>query len=41
MKQYALAENAPDAPGQLSTLQSDPGEPSNLYCKNPEIVREL
>jgi arylsulfatase A len=41
MKQYALAEKAPDAPGQLYNLQSDPGETTNLYFKNPEIVREL
>ena len=31
----------PDAPGQLYNLQSDPGETTNLYFKNPEIVREL
>ena len=41
MKQYALPEKAPDAPGQLYNLQSDPGETTNLYFKNPEIVREL
>jgi arylsulfatase A len=41
MKQYALPEKAPDAPGQLYNLESDPGETNNLYFKNPEIVREL
>ena len=41
MKQYVLPEKAPDAPGQLYNLESDPGETSNLYFKNPEIVREL
>jgi arylsulfatase A len=41
MKQYALPEKAPDAPGQLYNLESDPGEATNLYFKNPEIVREL
>jgi arylsulfatase A-like enzyme len=41
MKQYALPEKAPDAPGQLYNLQSDPGETTNLYFKNPEVVREL
>lgn len=41
MKQYALPEKAPDAPGQLYNLESDPGETTNLYFKNPEIVREL
>jgi len=41
MKQYVLPEKAPDAPGQLYNLESDPGETTNLYFKNPEIVREL
>ena len=41
MKQYVLPEKAPDALGQLYNLESDPGETTNLYFKNPEIVREL
>ena len=31
MKSYALPEMAPDAPGQLYNLQTDPGETTNLY----------
>jgi hypothetical protein len=31
MKQYALPETAPDAPGQLYNLEQDPGETTNLY----------
>ena len=41
MKQYALAEKAPKAPAQLYNLDTDPGETTNLYFKNPEIVKEL
>lgn len=41
LKEYALPETAPDAPGQLYNLEADPGETTNLYYKNPEIVREL
>ena len=41
MKQYALAEKAPKAPAQLYKLDTDPGETTNLYFKNPEIVKEL
>ncbi len=36
MKQYALAERAPDAPAQLYDLASDPGETVNLYFREPE-----
>ena len=38
---YALVDKAPDAPGQLYNLDSDPGETNNLYFENPEIVKEL
>jgi len=38
---FVLPEKAPDAPGQLYNLDSDPGETNNLYFKHPEIVREL
>lgn len=31
MKDYALAETAPDAPGQLYNLEVDPGETENLF----------
>lgn len=41
MKPFALPEKAPDAPGQLYDLQTDPGETTNLYFKHPEIVKEL
>ena len=41
LKQYALPEKAPDAPGQLYNLKSDPGETDNLYFKRPEIVKRL
>jgi len=38
---FALPESAPDAPGQLYDLRSDPGEQKNLYHERPEIVKEL
>jgi len=41
MKQYALKDTDPDAPGQLYDLQTDPGETTNLYSKHPEIVKAL
>ena len=41
MKQYAIKDNDPDAPGQLYNLATDPGETDNLYSKHPDIVAEL
>ena len=41
IKSFALPDTAPDAPGQLYNLASDPGEKVNLYFQHPEIVREL
>ncbi len=41
LKRYALPEAAPDAPGQLYYLASDPGETTNLYFKHPAITAEL
>ena len=41
LKQYAIEDNDPDAPGQLYNLAKDPGEIDNVYSKNPEIVKEL
>jgi len=41
MKQYALPNLAPEAPGQLYDLAADPGETKNLYQQKPEIVKEL
>lgn len=36
-----LPEAAPEAPGQLYDLETDPGETNNLYNQHPEIVKEL
>ncbi|MBC8243162.1 MAG: sulfatase-like hydrolase/transferase [Verrucomicrobia bacterium] len=41
MKQFALTERAPDAPGQLYDLANDPGESANLYNEHPKIVKAL
>jgi hypothetical protein len=41
LKAYKLPELAPDAPGQLYNLQTDPGEITNLYYKHPDIVKDL
>jgi arylsulfatase A-like enzyme len=41
LKPFALPDTAPDAPGQLYNLETDPGERVNLYFKHPEIVGEL
>ena len=41
LKPYTLPDNTPDAPGQLYNLETDPGETTNLYFKNQEIVLEL
>ncbi len=41
LTQYALPDTAPEAPGQLYNLDTDPGERDNLYFKHPEIVEEL
>ena len=41
LKQYALPEKAPDAPGQLYNVEDDPGETTNLYFEEPEIAAEL
>ncbi|GAB5401812.1 MAG: arylsulfatase [Aureliella sp.] len=38
---YALPESAPEAPGQLYDLASDPGETRNLYFEAPEKRDEL
>ena len=36
-----VSEMAPEAPGQLYDLKSDPGETKNLYFERPKIVLEL
>ncbi|MEM7310593.1 MAG: arylsulfatase [Planctomycetota bacterium] len=41
LKQYALPDTDPDAPGQLYNLAADPGETTNLYSEHPELVAEL
>jgi arylsulfatase A-like enzyme len=41
LKQYALPDTEPTAPGQLYNLETDPGEKVNLYFKYPEVVREM
>lgn len=41
MKQFALPELAPDAPGQLYNLTTDPGETRNLYFKEEAKRKEL
>jgi hypothetical protein len=41
MKQYALTDTDPTAPGQLYNLETDPGETTNLYSTHPEIVKKL
>ena len=41
LRPYALLNTAPDAPGQLYDLETDPGETRNLYFEQPEIVSRL
>lgn len=41
LKPFALPETAPDAPGQLYDLSTDPGETKNLYFEQPQVVKEL
>ena len=41
MKDYALPESAPDAPGQLYDLSTDPGETTNLYFEEESKREEL
>lgn len=41
LEQYALPNTTPEAPGQLYHLGNDPGETTNLYFEEPEVVKEL
>lgn len=41
LKRYFMPDTAPNAPGQLYNLASDPGETTNLSAKRPEIATEL
>lgn len=38
---YILPDTAPDAPGQLYHLETDPGETTNLYFQHPERVKHM
>lgn len=38
---FRIPDAAPDAPGQLYNLDTDPGERTNLYHQHPELVKEL
>ena len=41
LKDYRLPDRAPNAPGQLYHLATDPGETNNLSTSRPAIVKEL
>ncbi|MBD3675446.1 MAG: sulfatase-like hydrolase/transferase [Planctomycetaceae bacterium] len=41
LKPYRLPETAPQAPGQLYNLKSDPGETTNVYNQYPDVVARL
>ncbi len=41
LKPFILPEAAPEAPGQLYDLEADPGETTNLYLRQPQVVAEL
>ena len=41
LKLFALPDKAPEAPGQLYNLETDPGGTTNLYFAHPEKVHEL
>lgn len=41
MKQYALPDTAPDAPGQLYDLEKDPGETKNLFFAEEAKRKEI
>ncbi len=38
---FRMPDTAPNAPGQLYNLDTDPGETTNLYYEHPELVKEL
>jgi arylsulfatase A len=38
---FAQPDTAPEAPAQLYNLETDPGESTNLYFEEPEVVKEL
>jgi hypothetical protein len=41
MAPFRIKDTAPDAPGQLYNLDTDPGETRNLYYQHPERVKKL
>lgn len=41
LAKFAQPEKAPEAPGQLYDLSTDPGETTNLYFEKPDKVKEL
>lgn len=41
LRAYAIADSAPEAPGQLYNLRDDPGETQNLYFQNEAKRKEL
>jgi arylsulfatase A-like enzyme len=41
LKRFALTNTDPEAPAQLYDLATDPGETTNLYSQQPEILKEL
>lgn len=41
LKQYYIADTAPDAEGQLFNLEDDPGETTNLALEQPAIAKQL
>jgi arylsulfatase A-like enzyme len=41
LRPFALADTAPEAPGQLYDLAADPGETTNLIDREPAIAAEL
>ena len=41
LKKYYLPDTAPEAPGQLYNLETDPGETKNLYFEDPKIAEQL
>ncbi|MEM7395903.1 MAG: sulfatase-like hydrolase/transferase, partial [Verrucomicrobiota bacterium] len=41
LRQFAIEDTAPDAPGQLYDLAKDPGEKVNVADRFPEVVKRL
>ncbi len=41
LRPFIIKDNAPDTPGQLYNLKTDPGETNNLVAKHPDIAASL